>query len=108
MRSGGCGRRTALGERPADAVTPLEIERELAKLATDHQWSNAVNRCKAFLSLADRIGVQNSQVVHNPVRAVRERRADIGRIRFLPPKKPGCGRSSARTAPNMSLSLTWR
>ncbi|MGH9414275.1 MAG: tyrosine-type recombinase/integrase, partial [Terriglobales bacterium] len=77
-----------LGEKPADAVTPMEIERMLSKLATDHKWSNAtVNRYKAFLSLAYRIGVQNSRVPHNPVRAVRQRREDNGRIRFLSPEE---------------------
>lgn len=78
----------ALGDRPAGAVTPLEIERALAKLATEWKWSNAtVNRHKAFLSLAYRIGVENSQVAHNPCRAVRQRREDNGRIRFLSPEE---------------------
>ncbi len=73
-----------LGDRPAAALTPLEIERALAKLATEREWSNAtVNRHKAFLSLAYRIGAENGRVPHNPCRAVRQRREDNGRIRFL-------------------------
>lgn len=72
------------GSRPADQVTPQEIERGLAKLAADHDWRPAtINRYKAFLSLAFRLGVENGKIAANPARMVRQRREDNGRIRWL-------------------------
>ncbi|MGH9473382.1 MAG: tyrosine-type recombinase/integrase [Terriglobales bacterium] len=78
----------ALGDRPAAALTPLEVERALAKLAADRELSNAtVNRYQAFLSLAYRLATQNGIVAVNPCRAVRRRREDNARIRFLSPEE---------------------
>ncbi|HUX66901.1 MAG TPA: site-specific integrase [Terriglobales bacterium] len=101
----------ALGDRAAATLTPLEVERALAKLATERAWANAtVNRHKAFLSLAYRIGIENSQVQHNPVRAVRQRREDNGRIRFLSPEDEARLRSVIRQGcpehePELDLAL---
>ena len=46
--------------RPADAITPQELERWLADEADENDWSPAtVNRYKALFSLTFRIGVEN-------------------------------------------------
>lgn len=80
--------RGELGERPADALTPLEIERALSKLATEREWAPVTaNRHQPFLPLGYRPGVQNGLVAQNPCRAVRRRREDNGRIRYLLPEE---------------------
>lgn len=74
----------AFGNFPAESLTPREIDKQLSKLATDREWKPAsYNRHKAFLSLAYRLGIENDAVTVNPVRLVRRRREDNGRIRWL-------------------------
>src|SRR5579875_128052 len=74
----------ALGNHPAESVTPREIERALSALSTEREWKPAsFNRHKAFLSLAYRLGVENEIVTMNPARLVRRRREDNGVIRWL-------------------------
>ncbi|MGH9477325.1 MAG: hypothetical protein ACRD1C_13520 [Terriglobales bacterium] len=59
----------ALGSKPADSITPQEIERVLNRLAEEQEWAPATsNRYKAFLSLAYRLGVANGKVGINPAR----------------------------------------
>ena len=74
----------ALGNRPADTITPQEIECWLSDQAQENKWKPATaNRFKALLSLAFRLGMQNGKVGANPARLVRRRREDNTRIRFL-------------------------
>jgi integrase len=74
----------ALGNRPAESVTPQEIERALSRVAEDRKWKPAsFNRHKAFLSLAYRLGVKGEKVQSNPIRLVQRRREPDGRIRWL-------------------------
>ncbi|MGH9478497.1 MAG: tyrosine-type recombinase/integrase [Terriglobales bacterium] len=76
--------RSALGSRPADAVTPQEIEAALAKLATERNWEPGTrNRHHAFISLAYRLGIENGKVAVNPARMVRRKRENSGRILWL-------------------------
>jgi len=73
-----------LGNRPAESVTPQDIERTLSRLAEEREWKPAsFNRHKAFLSLAYRLAVESGKVQSNPVRLVHRRREDNGRIRWL-------------------------
>ncbi len=73
-----------LGERPADSITPQEIDRQLSKVAREREWKPAsYNRFKAFVSLAYRLGIENDKVSVNPARLVRRRREDNARIRWL-------------------------
>jgi integrase len=69
-----------LGQRPAESVTPQEIERWLSgkdlKPAT-------LNRYRALLSLTYRLGMQNGKVQANPARLVRQRKENNARLRFL-------------------------
>jgi integrase len=76
--------KAALGNRPAEGLSPQELEKVLARLADERGWSPAsFNRCKAFISLAYRLGVESGKVQQNPVRLVHRRREDNGRVRWL-------------------------
>src|SRR5262249_30348431 len=70
-----------LGQRPAESITPQEIERWLSG-KTELQPAT-LNRYRALLSLAYRLGMQNGKVQANPARLVRQRREDNSRVRFL-------------------------
>jgi len=73
-----------LGQRPADSVSPQEIERWLLS-KTEELKPATLNRYRALLSLTYRLGIQNGKVQSNPARLVRQRKEDNGRIRFLSP-----------------------
>lgn len=75
-----------LGQRPADSISPQEIERWLSNKAEDLKPAT-LNRYRALLSLVYRLGMQNGKVPSNPARLVRQRKEDNGRIRFLLPKE---------------------
>ena len=70
-----------LGERPAESLSPQEIERWLSAKATLKPAT--LNRYRALLSLVYRLGTQNGKVKLNPARLVRQRKENNGRIRFL-------------------------
>jgi integrase len=73
-----------LGTRPADSITPQEVERWLADRADENDWSPAtVNRYKALLSLTFRLAMENGKANGNPARLVRRRRENNARVRFL-------------------------
>ncbi len=69
------------GDRPAESITPQDIERRLAELT--HLKPATLNRYRALLSLAFRLGVQNGKVTSNPARLVKLRRENNGRLRWL-------------------------
>jgi integrase len=74
------------GSKPAESITPQDIDRKLTQAAKARKWRPATsNRYKALLSLAYRLGVQNGKVSANPARLVRPTREDNARIRFLSP-----------------------
>ena len=74
----------ALGEMPANAVTPQLIERCLNHLGQERNWKPATwNRTKALLSLMFRLAVDNQKVEFNPVRLVHKQRENNTRIRWL-------------------------
>jgi integrase len=73
-----------LGARPANSITPQEIDRQLSRTAREREWAPAsYNRFKAFVSLAFRLGIENSKLTVNPARFVRRRREDNARVRWL-------------------------
>ena len=73
-----------LGQRPAEQITPQELEAALRKLMAENHWAPATfNHHKNVASLAYRLAIQNGQVTINPARLVRQLRTDNGRIRFL-------------------------
>ena len=79
-----------LGDRPAETVSPQEIERWLSAKSTLKPGKPAklakpatLNRYRALLSLVYRLGMQNGKVKLNPARLVRQRKENNGRIRFL-------------------------
>ncbi len=68
------------GPRPADSITPEEIEQRFA----GQNWKPAtVNRCRALLSLTYRIAIRSGKVRENPARLVPHRLEDNARLRFL-------------------------
>lgn len=71
-----------IGDRAADSLSPLEIERWLSSKAEELKPAT-LNRYRALLSLVYRLGMQNGKVQANPARLVRQRREENGRIRFL-------------------------
>ncbi len=74
-----------LSDRPAESVSPQEIERWLSAKSTLKPAT--LNRYRALLSLAYRLAMQNGKVKLNPARLVRQRKENNGRIRFLSAKE---------------------
>jgi hypothetical protein len=70
-----------LGERPADSITPQEIERWLSSRTSLKPAT--LNRYRALMSLVYRLGMQNGKVNFNPARLVHQRKENNARIRFL-------------------------
>jgi integrase len=72
--------REPFGDRPADSITPQEIDQFLTK----HCKTNATaNRYRAYVSLCYRLGMENGKVQSNPARLVRMRTENNARLRFL-------------------------
>ena len=80
--------RKHFGDRPADGITPQDIERYLAAKIEHDKWAPATaNRCRALLSLAFRLGNRNGKVSANPARLVRAYRVNNTRVRWLTPEE---------------------
>lgn len=72
------------GNEPANALTGPEIERRLMTAAEERHWKPATfNRYCAFLSVAYRLGLESGKIKSNPVRMIRHRRENNGRVRWL-------------------------
>lgn len=69
--------------RNAVDVTPQEIERKLAELATEGRTPATINRYRALLSMIYSVAVRNGKVCNNPARLVRLRTENNARVRFL-------------------------
>jgi integrase len=81
------------GERPAQSLTPGEIERRLA----GEDWTPATsNRHRSLLSLAFRLAVRAGKVKENPVRQVTRRKENNIRVRFLDAKEETALRAQIR------------
>jgi site-specific recombinase XerD len=73
-----------LGDRPAGAITPRDIERCLAEAAERDGLAPAtLNRYRAVLSLIFRLAIRNDKVAQNPARLVRPQRENNARVRYL-------------------------
>jgi site-specific recombinase XerD len=78
------------GERPAESVTPQEIERNLAEAAEEEELAPAtLNRYRALISLVYRLGIENGKASANPARLVKHRQENNARIRFLTLEEEG-------------------
>jgi hypothetical protein len=69
------------GQRSAETITPLDIERWLSSQAEENKWKPAtVNRFKTLLSLVFRLGVDNGkqQVRQDPESRLRDRFVQYG------------------------------
>ena len=74
-----------LADRPAEAVTPQDIERWFG---THEKWKPATaNRYRAMLSLTYKLGIQNGKIATNPARLVRQLRENNARDRYLLPEE---------------------
>ena len=96
----------AFRDRPADSVTPQDLERHLNQAAEEGVWKPAtVNRYRALISLVFRLGIENAKVKENPARLVKHRLANNTRTRWLSPRKrPACVQLLLRPARSMRPS----
>ena len=68
------------GTHRAASITPQDIERWLASKG----WSaGTINRFRATLSLVFRLAIANRKAESNPVKLVRRKKENNGRVRFL-------------------------
>jgi site-specific recombinase XerD len=78
----------AFRERPADSITPQDLEHHLAQTAEESDWAPAtVNRYRALVSLVFRLGIENGKVKENPARLVKHRQVNNSRTRWLAPEE---------------------
>jgi site-specific recombinase XerD len=70
--------------RPADSITPQEIERHFDQCVTEFDWApSTVNHHRSLLSLAYQLGIRNRKVSTNPARATKHRKENNDRVRCL-------------------------
>jgi tetratricopeptide (TPR) repeat protein len=78
----------AFRDKPADGITPQDLERHLSQTAEENDWKAAtVNRHRALVSLVYRLGIQNGKVKENPARLVKHRQENNARVRWLSPEE---------------------
>lgn len=78
----------AFRDRPADSITPQDLEHHLAQTTEENHWAPAtVNRYRALISLVFRLGIENGKVRDNPARLVRPRQVNNSRTRWLTPEE---------------------
>jgi site-specific recombinase XerD len=76
--------REQFGHRVVESITPAEIADWFATMTEERKWEPAtVNRYRAAMSKAFKIGIQNRKVNSNPARLVPQRKEPAGKIRFL-------------------------
>jgi site-specific recombinase XerD len=101
----------AFHERPADSITPQDLERHLNQTAEESDWAPAtVNRYRALMSLVFRLGIENGKVKENPARLVKHRLANNTRTRWLAPEeetrlRAAISSASPEHAPELDLAL---
>jgi len=76
----------AFGTRPADSITPQEIDRWFESKLRGRAPAT-VNRYKSLISLTYRLGIANRKVETNPARLIRQRRENNARTRWLFPEE---------------------
>jgi site-specific recombinase XerD len=76
--------REKFGHRVAESVTPAEISDWFAAMTDERNWTPAtINRYRAAMSKAFKLGIQNRKVNNNAARLVPQRKESAGKIRFL-------------------------
>ncbi|MCZ6750905.1 MAG: tyrosine-type recombinase/integrase [Acidobacteria bacterium] len=76
--------KTRFGKRPADSITPQDIDRFLTRGIEEEEWAPATcNRYRALLSLTYRLGIRNEKVSTNPARLAHHRLENNARVRWL-------------------------
>jgi site-specific recombinase XerD len=76
--------REQFGNRIAETITPADISEWFTAMTDERTWTPAtVNRYRAAMSKAFKIGIQNRKVSSNPARLVPQRKEPPGKIRFL-------------------------
>jgi len=76
--------REHFGQRVADSITPADIAEWFAKMADERDWTPAtINRYRAAMSKAFKIGIQNGKITVNPARLVPQRKEPAGKLRYL-------------------------
>ena len=74
------------GARPAESLTPIEIEEILCGAAHQECWAaSTFNHYRSLVSLTYRLAIRNRKVTMNPAHSVSHRREDNSRVRFLTP-----------------------
>jgi site-specific recombinase XerD len=93
--------RDEFGHRVADSITPAEISEWFVKMVDERDWTPAtINRYRAAMSKAFKIGIQNGKVTANPARLVPQRKEPAGKIRFLTEEEEGRLRKALQSRPN--------
>jgi len=85
----------------ADAITPGQIKNLLTALTKEKKWSaSSRNHHHNIISLAFRLGIEQSKVTFNPARAVkRESEKPSRRVRFLTAEEEKQLRTAIRSKP---------
>ena len=74
----------AFRDRPANSITPYDLERHFVQAAEEAEWKPAtVNRYRALVSLVYRLAIHNGKVKENPARLVKHRQENNARLRWL-------------------------
>jgi integrase len=72
------------GMRPAHALTPMEIEDKLDKVAQEVGWAaSTLNHYRSLISLSYRLAIRNRKLTANPAHSIPHRREDNSRVRYL-------------------------
>lgn len=68
----------------ADTITPAEIAEWFSQMEDEREWTPAtINRYRAAMSKAFKLGIADGKVSRNPARLVPQRKESSGRVRFL-------------------------
>jgi site-specific recombinase XerD len=93
--------REQFGHRVADSITPADISEWFAKMVDERGWTPAtINRYRAAMSKAFKIGIQNGKASSNPARLVPQRKEPAGKIRFLTDEEDARLRKALQTRPH--------
>jgi len=89
-----------LPNRAADSITAYEIQNLLEALAAERKWSSSSrNHHHNLLSLAYRLGILHGKAKESPLRGLRRKAENNGRVRFLSAEEEEKLRSIIRSKP---------
>jgi hypothetical protein len=98
------------GKRPAEALTPLEIEDTLSSAATEERWAaSTFNHYRSLVSLAYRLAIRNRKATMNPARSVSHPAKIIAEFGISQKKRRrDCVRFLNQIIRGICLSSIWR